>query len=121
MNFSLKEIAKIINGKVIGDSNIKINTLSKIEEGKEGSLCFIANMKYEKFLYNTKASAVIINTNLKINFSKISTNLIIVNDPYQSFAELLKIVGNSKKILKVFIIVLYSRICYNWIKLLCRF
>ena len=54
-------------------------------------------MKYEQFLYNTKASAVIINTNLKINFSKISTNLILVNDPYQSFASLLKIVGNSKK------------------------
>tara|TARA_Y100000991_G_scaffold201219_1_gene174097 strand:- start:3246 stop:4283 length:1038 start_codon:yes stop_codon:yes gene_type:complete len=97
MNFSLKEIAKIINGKVIGDSNIKINALSKIEEGKEGSLCFIANMKYEQFLYSTKASAVIISSNLKLNFSKISTNLILVNDPYQSFASLLKIVGNSRK------------------------
>ena len=63
----------------------------------EGSICFLANSKYEKFLYCTKASAVIVSSDLKINFSKISTSLIIVDDPYQSFASLLKIVGNSKK------------------------
>ena len=97
MIFSIAEIANIINGEVKGDINAKINTLSKIEEAMEGSICFLANSKYEKFLYCTKASAVIVSSDLKINFSKISTNLIIVDDPYQSFASLSKIFGNSKK------------------------
>ena len=69
MIFSIAEIAKIINGKVKGNINAKINTLSKIEESVEGSICFLANSKYEKFLYQTKASAVIVSSDLKINFS----------------------------------------------------
>jgi UDP-3-O-[3-hydroxymyristoyl] glucosamine N-acyltransferase len=57
MNFSANEIAELTNGEIYGDENISIFSLSKIEQGFEGSLSFLANLKYESFLYETKAEA----------------------------------------------------------------
>ena len=96
MIYTVKEIAKILKGKVLGDSSVSINMLSKIEEGSKGTLSFLANNKYLEFLYTTQASAVIINSDLNIDKSKISTNLIIVEDAYQSFALMLETFSKSK-------------------------
>lgn len=97
MIYTIGEIAKILEGKVVGDSNFEISMLSKIEEGTKGSLSFIANEKYEDFLYSTQASAVIVSSDLNIDQSKISTNLIIVKDAYQSFAIMLDKFSRSKE------------------------
>ena len=88
MKFTVGEIAEIIKGKVIGDEQIIIRSLSKIESGKEGSLSFLANSKYNHFLSTTKASAIIIGSDYNIE-DNISTTLIKVDDPYQSFALML--------------------------------
>ena len=70
--------------------------LSKIEEGTKGSLSFLANNKYEEFLYTTKASAVIISSDFNIDYSRISTNVIIVDDAYQGFATMLQTFSESR-------------------------
>lgn len=89
MNYTVEEIAKMLGGTIIGNADTSIKTLSKIEEGGSGSLSFLANYKYIDFLYSTKASAVIINSNFSINTKDVSTTLILVDDAYQSFALML--------------------------------
>ena len=59
MEFTIEQIAGLLNGKVIGNGSLPINKLSKIEEGVPGSISFLSNPKYEAHLYNTQASAVI--------------------------------------------------------------
>ena len=96
MIYNIEKIAKILKGKVVGDGNVNINMLSKIEEGTKGSLSFLANSKYEEFMYTTKASAVIIASNFNIDYSRISTNLIIVDDAYRGFATMLQTFSESR-------------------------
>ncbi len=95
MEFTVQEIANILNGKVEGDPEIKIHGFSKIEEGKEGTLSFIANPKYTKYIYDTNASVVIVNNELSFT-DAVKTTLIRVSDAYQSFAKLLHLADNHK-------------------------
>jgi len=60
MEFTVEQIALMLNGEVKGDKSLKVSQLAKIEDGTEGSISFLANLKYEHFLYTTKASAVIV-------------------------------------------------------------
>lgn len=89
MEFSAKQIADIIGGRIEGDPEIKISRLSKIEEGEPGTLSFLANPKYEEYIYSTKASLVIVNESF-VPEQPIHTNLIRVKDAYKSFAILLE-------------------------------
>ena len=61
MKFNAQQIAKIINGEIIGNTTIEVNSLAKIEEGKKGDLSFLANPKYTPHIYTSKASIIIIN------------------------------------------------------------
>ena len=88
MKFTAQQIAKILNGKIVGDAIVEINSLAKIEEGKEGDLCFLANEKYKHHIYTTKASIVIVNNSFEAEKS-ISSTLIKVDDAYRSFSEIL--------------------------------
>lgn len=89
MKFSAKQIAAVVQGSIEGDENAIVRQLAKIEEAEEGSLCFLANLKYEKYLYTTAASVVIINNDLKLK-NTIASTLIRVPDAYQAFTVLLK-------------------------------
>ncbi len=100
MEYTIRQIAELLNGNLVGDPNGKITKLSKIEEGEEGSLTFLANPKYERFLYNTKASAVLVNKNLNPTKSTKAT-LIFVDDSYASFSSLLEEFKKGKDSLKV--------------------
>ena len=60
MEISALQLAALVNGKIEGDPNIKINTFSKIEEAKAGSLTFIANPKYAHYIHSTEASVVLV-------------------------------------------------------------
>ena len=60
MKFKAHQIAEMLNGKVDGDSEIFVSTLSKIEEGKEGSISFLANPQYTPYIYDTDASVVVV-------------------------------------------------------------
>jgi len=95
MNLIAKEIAEKLNGTVEGDSKVQINKLSKIENAAKGSLTFIANPKYIKFLTKTRASIILISNDLKIKINHDFT-LIRVVDPYASFTDLLIEFSESK-------------------------
>ncbi len=95
MEFSAQQIAELLQGEIIGNSEIKVHTISKIEEGKPGSLSFLANPKYTKYIYDTKASVVLVNKDF-IAEKDISATLIKVEDAYQAFASLLEIYQQYK-------------------------
>lgn len=89
MEFTAAQIAHILEGKVEGNSNQKINTLSKIQEGSPNSISFLSNLKYENFLYDTQAGVVIINDDYQLK-EKVSTTLIRVKNSYTAFSTLLE-------------------------------
>lgn len=95
MEFSVQTIAEFLQGEIEGNPDIKVSDVSKIEEGKPGTLCFLANPKYEKYLYTTQASVVIVNKDLVLT-DKVSCTLIRVPDAYQAFASLLELYDSFK-------------------------
>ena len=98
MIFTIKEIAQLIGGQVVGDESIKINKLCKIQEAIPGSITFLASPSYEKYLDTTQASAIIISKTFQPS-SSIAPSLILVEDPYASFTKLL--IHYSQTILNV--------------------
>lgn len=88
MQFSAAQIAAIINGKIEGDPSTAVDSFGKIEEAKKGQLSFLANPKYEDYLYTTSASIIIVNESLQLKQS-VSATLIRVSDAYIAFATLL--------------------------------
>ena len=95
MKLSAKKIAELLDGKIEGDSKVEVSRLSKIEEGKSGSITFLANPKYTHFIYTTKASIVLVKNDF-VAEHEISAVLIFVEDAYQSFAKLLEIFNQIK-------------------------
>jgi UDP-3-O-[3-hydroxymyristoyl] glucosamine N-acyltransferase len=88
MTFSAAQIAMLINGRIEGDANASVTSFGKIEEAVEGQLAFLANPKYEDYLYSTKASIIIINESQQLR-QAINATLIRVPDAYTAFATLL--------------------------------
>lgn len=89
MQFTAAQIAMMINGKVEGNADIAVASFGKIEEAQKGQLSFLANPKYEEFLYSTAASIIIINETQELKQS-IDATLIKVPDAYSAFATLLE-------------------------------
>lgn len=100
MEFSAKYIASLLNGEVIGDEETKVNNVSRIEEGKPGTLSFLANPKYESYIYSTNSSIVLVNKDFQPT-SKISSTLIKVSNAYESFASLLEFYNGYADKIKV--------------------
>ena len=89
MEFSLEQLAGILGGTVEGDSTQKVYRLDKIQEGQPGSIAFLANAKYESFLYETAATAVIVSQDF-VASKPFQTTLIRVKDAYTGFTTLLE-------------------------------
>lgn len=89
MEFSAGQIAAFIGGEIVGNADVKVNTFAKIEEGHEGALSFIDNPKYEKYLYTTDSSVLIVNNDLTVNGGKTPT-LIKVESARQGFTLLMQ-------------------------------
>ena len=96
MEYTASMIAGLLHGEIEGDPNVKVSNFAKIEEGYPGALSFLANPKYEKYLYQTKSSIVIINKSQVLEQSVDST-LIRVDDAYQAFATLLEIYTSQQQ------------------------
>jgi len=96
MNFTAENIASFLNGQVEGDSGVEVNNISKIEEGEKGTLSFLANPKYESYIYTTESSIVLVNTNFKPQ-KPVSCTLIRVEDAYQAFASLLEMYQQGRQ------------------------
>jgi len=95
MKFTAEQIAVALNGVVEGDANVEVSTLSKIEEGKSGSLSFLANPIYTKFIYTTEAAIIIVNKDFKPE-EPVKATLIRVENAYLAFTVLLEMVQQSK-------------------------
>lgn len=96
MKFTAEQIAGILEGEVVGNPGVEVYKLSKIEEGTDGSLTFLANPKYTPFIYSTQASITIVNHSF-VPESEITTTLIKVEDAYLSFTKLLEFYDQARK------------------------
>ncbi|MDE6690289.1 MAG: UDP-3-O-(3-hydroxymyristoyl)glucosamine N-acyltransferase, partial [Prevotella sp.] len=98
MEFTAKQIAGQIGGRIEGDENAVIHTFAKIEEGTEGAISFLSNPKYTHYLYETKSTIVLINEDVELE-QTVSATLIRVPNAYEAVAKLLQFYEsfNSKK------------------------
>ncbi len=99
MEYSAETIASIVNGKIIGNPDVTVNEFAKIEEASPGSLSFLANPKYVKYLYTTEASVVLISKDL-LPDHKVKPTLIVVDDAYQALAVILEFYKKNQQIPK---------------------
>ncbi|GET20847.1 UDP-3-O-(3-hydroxymyristoyl)glucosamine N-acyltransferase [Prolixibacter denitrificans] len=95
MEFSANDIAGLLGGEVEGDGSVKVNNVSKIDQGIPGTLAFLANPAYAKYIYTTKASVVLVNRDFQPE-DELSCTLIRVDDAYASIAKLLNYYEQSK-------------------------
>ena len=95
MEFTAEQIAGILEGVVEGNPQVEVSKLSKIEEGEEGALTFLANPKYTPYIYKTEASIAIVNRSF-VPEHDIKTTLIKVDDAYKSFSKLLEYYNQVK-------------------------
>lgn len=95
MKFTVKIIADITNGTIEGDENAEVFSLSKIEEGGEGTLTFLANPKYNHYIYETSATACIVSADFVVEHP-LKTTLIRVPNAYMAFAQLLEAYNSMK-------------------------
>ena len=89
MEFSAKQIAELIGGKIEGDENAPVSSFAKIEEGQKGAISFLANPKYLHYIYETQSSVVLINDDTILD-RPVSATLIRVPNAYESIAKLLQ-------------------------------
>ena len=90
MEFTAKQIADMIGGRVEGDEQAQINTFAKIEEGRKGAISFLSNPKYTPYIYETQSSVVLINEDVELT-QPVSCTLIRVKNAYESVAKLLQL------------------------------
>ena len=95
MKFNAQQIAEILNGDIIGNADVEVKSLAKIEEGKKGDLCFLSNPKYTSHIYTSKASIIIVNKSFTSD-KNIDATLIKVEDAYSSFSQLLALYNQMK-------------------------
>lgn len=95
MQFTARDISLLLNGTIEGDASVTVSRLAKIEEATEGALSFLANPKYESYLYTTQASVVIINKDQALA-QPVKSTLIRVESAYSAFALLLEQYNNIK-------------------------
>jgi UDP-3-O-[3-hydroxymyristoyl] glucosamine N-acyltransferase len=89
MQFTAQDIGFMLNGTVEGDPSVTVNRLAKIEEASAGSLSFLANPKYEQFVYSTDASVVIVNNDF-VPSGPVKATLLKVENAYSAFTILLE-------------------------------
>ena len=95
MEFKAVTIAGFLKGEVEGDPETVVNNVSKIEEGFPGALSFLANPKYEHYIYTTKSSIVLVNKSF-VPSGNVEATLIRVENAYEAFASLLRLVDQSR-------------------------
>ena len=99
MKFSVKQIAEILEGEIEGEGDVLIDHFAKIEEGRPGSISFLANIKYEPYIYSTGSSAVLVSKEF-VPKDTLKTNLIRVKDPYLSVSKLMMAYQQLKRVRK---------------------
>lgn len=96
MEFTAKQLADILHGTVDGDPEVKASSFAKIEHGKPGQLCFLANPKYEHYAYTSKASILLVNADFEPK-QPVAPTMVRVENAYSALADLLKHVSEHNK------------------------
>ncbi len=95
MEFTAKQIAELIQGRIEGDENAVVNTFAKIEEGKKGAISFLSNPKYTHYVYDTESSVVLIDEEVELE-KPTNATLIRVKNAYDCVAKLLQMYDAMK-------------------------
>ena len=95
MEFTARQIADMIDGRVEGNENAAVNSFAKIEEGREGAISFLSNPKYTHYLYDTRSTIVLVNEDLELE-QPVSATLIRVKNAYEAVARLLQLYDAMK-------------------------
>lgn len=95
LSFTAEQIATVLNGTIEGDPSVAINNFSKIEEGRPGTLTFLANPKYTNYIYTTEASVVLVNNDFVAD-QPVKATLIRCVNAYAALAILLNMVESMK-------------------------
>jgi UDP-3-O-[3-hydroxymyristoyl] glucosamine N-acyltransferase len=95
MILSAQTIASHLGGTVEGNPDVEVSAAARIEYGKPGTLCFLANPKYEKYLYTTRASIVLINKSFELK-QPVEATLVRVDNAYQAVATMLDLLNTMK-------------------------
>lgn len=95
MQLSAEIIANHLNGSIEGDASVMVSAPARIEQGKSGNICFFANPKYEKYLYTTKASIVLLNRDYRLQ-NEIGATIIRVDNAYEGIASVLALFEAAK-------------------------
>ena len=96
MKLSARDIAGHLGGDIIGDPDVRVSSPARIEYGKAGNICFLANLKYEKYLYTTDAGIVLVNKSFTPR-EPVKATMIAVDDAYQAVADMLEWFSSLKK------------------------
>ena len=95
MEFTAEMIAGLLGGEIVGDKTTKVHTVSSIEEGKNGSMAYLVNPKYEPFLYTTEASIVLVNRSFMPQ-QEVRATLIKVDDAGAAVLQLLEMYNAAR-------------------------
>ena len=96
MELTAKQLAEILHGTVDGNPEVKVNAFAKIEHGKPGQLCFYANPKYEQYVYTSRASVLLVNSDFTPK-EAVTPTLVRVDNAYSALADLLKYMSEQRK------------------------
>jgi len=96
MEVSAQVIADHLGGEIIGDPTVKVSSVAKIESGRPGNLCFLANPKYERYLYTCNASVILLNRTFELK-EPVRPTVIRVDNAYEAVASLLDLLNSLKK------------------------
>lgn len=99
MEFTVRQIAHLLGGEIKGNPDLLISSIAKIQEGFEGAISFLSNPKYETYIYETQASAVVVSKKFEAK-KEISATLILVEDPYTAISSLLDEYNRMRKVQK---------------------
>lgn len=99
MAYTAKQIAEFLNGELIGDPKVLVTDFSRIEEGRKGTITFLANPKYQSYIYDTEADIVLVNHDLELE-KPVKATVIKVQNAYSALASLMEVVKSdySKKV-----------------------
>lgn len=95
MEFTAKQIAQLVDGRIEGDENATVHTFAKIEESTPGAISFLANPKYIHYIYDTASTIVLLDEGLKLDHP-VTPTLIRVKDARDGVARLLQIYDSMK-------------------------
>jgi UDP-3-O-[3-hydroxymyristoyl] glucosamine N-acyltransferase len=100
MDLTSKYIADKLGGILEGDPNVRVTSVARIENGKNGAISFLANPKYEHFVYTCKSSVMLVNKSFEPKQRLPQAAVIKVDDSYKAIADVLGMIQSMKEVRK---------------------